>query len=425
MIFEEKIAANGVSNRSCSCNIPASISLLLIASLLPCVDLEATSSEYLMVVWGRSSTNGLFCGVGVWAILRNVIELLLMLIKVKIHTFLHAGRVWSIANIFERNVDKNPEQIQFITAENGHVTTRIALEKLANQFAHWGLKFGLTQKNTVCLMVFNCPEYVAFWLGMAKIGVSTAMLNTNIIGNPFMHSVQVSVEKSEKKIVVVDGDLAETLGSEIETLRSEGVEVLFLQDLLQEISSFSEARPSISCRNQMKESDPVLFVFTSGTTGLPKAAKISNSRFYMMTLPCEEMAYLREGERMYCALPLYHSAGGILGAGGCLLTGATLVFRFDSSQTFFVYSSPSFPLPERNSHPVNSRTIVSSTNVPPCNTSESSVAIFSTPHPTPTMPTSLSDMRLAMASAQTFGFHSRRDLALGESLNSIPPQKPT
>jgi acyl-CoA synthetase (AMP-forming)/AMP-acid ligase II len=276
--------------------------------------------------------NGLFCGVGVWPILRNVIELLIMLIRVKIHTFLHAGKVWNIANIFEQNVDKNPEKVQFISAENGHMTTRIDLEKLANQFSHWGSKSGLKQKNTVCLMVFNCPEYVAFWLGMAKIGVSTALLNTNIIGKPFMHSVQVSVEKSEKKIVVVDGELAETLRSEIQTLRSEGIEVIFLQELLQEISSLSDTRPSVSCRNQMKESDPVLFVFTSGTTGLPKAAKISNSRFYMMTLPCSEMAYLRDDERMYCALPLYHSAGGILGAGGCLLSGATLVFRFDISR---------------------------------------------------------------------------------------------
>lgn len=274
--------------------------------------------------------NGLFCGVGVWPILRNVLEMLVMLIKVKIHTFLHAGRVWNIANIFERNVDKNPEKIQFISAEDGHVTTRIALEKKANQFASWGLEFDLKQKNTVCLMVFSCPEYVAFWLGMAKIGVSTALLNTNIIGKPFMHSVQVSVANSEKKVVVVDRELAVTLGSEIQTLRSEGVAVIFFQDLLQEISALSDTRPSISCRNQMKESDPVLFVFTSGTTGLPKAAKISNSRFYMMTLPCSNMAYLRDDQRMYCALPLYHSAGGILGAGGCLLTGATLVFRFSS-----------------------------------------------------------------------------------------------
>lgn len=208
------------------------------------------------------------------------------------------------------------------------------METLANRFANWGLETGLEQRNTVCLMVLNRPEYVAFWLGMAKIGVSTALLNTNIAGKPFIHSVQVSVEKSPQKIVIIDDELHDTLEEDILYLRSQNIRIIFLRDLLQQVSSCSVTRPSKSHRNQIKESDPVLFVFTSGTTGLPKAAKISNTRFYMMTLPCSEMAYLRPGERVYCALPLYHSAGGILGVGGCLVTGATLVFRkkFSSSQ---------------------------------------------------------------------------------------------
>lgn len=262
-----------------------------------------------------------------WPIVRNVVELLFMLFKVKIHTFLHGGKIWNIVNIFERNVDKSPENIQFITAEDGNPTTSIMLERLANQFAHWGLSIGLKQKNTVCLMVYNRPEYVAYWLGMAKIGVSTALLNTNITGKPFIHSVLVSVEKSEHKILIVDQELSESLQGDLEVLQSSGIQIIYLQTLINEIKSISDHRPSPEYRNEIKESDPILYVFTSGTTGLPKAAKITSTRFYMMTLPCSEMAYLRRGERMYCALPLYHSAGGILGVGGCLVTGATLVFR--------------------------------------------------------------------------------------------------
>jgi fatty-acyl-CoA synthase len=280
----------------------------------------------------------LLCGVGVWPIVRNVIELLFMLVKVKVHSFFHGGRVWSLVNLFEDRVDRSPNCAQFITAEDGQITTSLSIERLANRFAHWGYEIGLQQKNTVCLMVLNRPEYIAFWLGMAKIGVSTALLNTNISGKPFIHSVQVSVERSEKKIVIVDQELASSLEVDLQSLQSQGIRVIILQELLQEIASplspFPDTRPPRSYRDQIKESDPMLFVFTSGTTGLPKAAKISSSRFYMMTLPSSEMAYLREGERMYCALPLYHSAGGILGAGAALVTGATLVFRkkFSASQ---------------------------------------------------------------------------------------------
>jgi len=47
------------------------------------------------------------------------------------------------------------------------------MEKLANAIARWGLARGLEQKTTVALMLLNRPEYVTFWVGMAKIGSRT------------------------------------------------------------------------------------------------------------------------------------------------------------------------------------------------------------------------------------------------------------
>lgn len=58
--------------------------------------------------------------------------------------------------------------------------------------------------------------------------------------------------------------------------------------------------------------DKLLYIFTSGTTGLPKAAVIKNSRFYFY---CAGMFYLNNLSSisnlvLYDPLPLYHSAGG-------------------------------------------------------------------------------------------------------------------
>ena len=36
---------------------------------------------------------------------------------------------------------------------------------------------------------------------------------------------------------------------------------------------------------------------------------------------------IRPDDRIYCSLPLYHTAGGIVGVGQCLLNGCTLVLR--------------------------------------------------------------------------------------------------
>ncbi|GFO49498.1 long-chain fatty acid transport protein [Plakobranchus ocellatus] len=80
--------------------------------------------------------------------------------------------------------------------------------------------------------------------------------------------------------------------------------------------------------------DPLFYVYTSGTTGLPKAAVISNIRFCYMAYGVELFFKLKPEDVNYISLPLYHTAGGILGAGQAVLKGTTLALRakFSASQ---------------------------------------------------------------------------------------------
>jgi len=105
------------------------------------------------------------------------------------------------------------------------------------------------------------------------------------------------------------------------------VTVLFWDDIRRTVESAATTRPSKACRSEVKESDSFLYIFTSGTTGLPKASKISHTRYYLGSIPLPVVCYLRPGMRMYNCLPLYHSAGGMLGVGAALTSGATLVIR--------------------------------------------------------------------------------------------------
>ena len=102
---------------------------------------------------------------------------------------------------------------------------------------------------------------------MAKIGVSTALLNTNISGKPFLHSVEVSVKDSLRRIVVIDDELKVGLRDEIEQLVSAGIKVVFWDSLFDEVKVLPALRIARDCRNELKESDPIIFIFTSGTTG--------------------------------------------------------------------------------------------------------------------------------------------------------------
>src|SRR5215469_5256872 len=66
-----------------------------------------------------------------------------------------------------------------------------ALAAGCNRYARWGLARGLAPGDTVCLMMASCPEYLAIWLGLTRIGVTVALINTNLRGSVLAHSLQV------------------------------------------------------------------------------------------------------------------------------------------------------------------------------------------------------------------------------------------
>ncbi|MGH0179770.1 UNVERIFIED_CONTAM: hypothetical protein FKN15_002489 [Acipenser sinensis] len=78
---------------------------------------------------------------------------------------------------------------------------------------------------------------------------------------------------------------------------------------------------------------PNLYIFTSGTTGLPKAAVIS--QLQSLKGAAGLWAYgATADDIVYVTLPLYHSAASLLGVGGCIELGATFVLKkkFSASQ---------------------------------------------------------------------------------------------
>ena len=80
----------------------------------------------------------------------------------------------------------------------------------------------------------------------------------------------------------------------------------------------------------------VLF-FTSGTTGLPKAAVLSNRR-YLTSADMAAMAGFKctEQDRMYICLPLYHGTGLMVGAGAAMVSGASMFIRRKFSASNFL-----------------------------------------------------------------------------------------
>jgi o-succinylbenzoate---CoA ligase len=77
--------------------------------------------------------------------------------------------------------------------------------------------------------------------------------------------------------------------------------------------------------------EPALILFTSGTTGVPKAARLARDNLEASARAANEVLQVDSRSRFLCVLPLFHVGGlGILFR--CFLAGATVVLheRFDA-----------------------------------------------------------------------------------------------
>ena len=199
----------------------------------------------------------------------------------------------------------------------------------ANQYARWGLSQGLQSGDAVALMMNNCAEYVAIWLGLTRIGVVVALVNSQLSGDALLHSIKVA----NPKAVIAGADLAARVGA----IRGKLPAVIpcFVHGGAIEnfmlLSSLLATLPGESLRST--ESVPpsidamALYIYTSGTTGLSKAAKVSHYRLMQWSYWFAGMLDTTAQDRMYNCLPLYHSVGGVVATFAPLVNGGAVVIR--------------------------------------------------------------------------------------------------
>ncbi len=211
----------------------------------------------------------------------------------------------------------------------------------ANRCANFFRAEGVAPGEVVCLLMENRPEFLTIWVGLAKLGAVTAAINTNQRGEALAHSLNLSgaarlVAGTEclAQLREVRGDL-ERIGADgiyVERRWEEGGEPPAgsrdLNALLPAQSDAEPPEPALNGRNLL------MYIFTSGTTGLPKAAKISHLRWHFVGEGIAEGLSLGPGDRVFCALPLYHSNAALIAFGAALVSGVGLALsrRFSASR---------------------------------------------------------------------------------------------
>jgi fatty-acyl-CoA synthase len=210
------------------------------------------------------------------------------------------------------------------------------LAERANQYARWALAQGLTKGEVIGLLMPNRPEYFAIWLGIASVGGVVALLNTNLVGTSLAHCINIVSPKH----LVVAGEYVDKLTTSLPylTVFSEiwiyGVDHPSYHRIDLDIERRSCEALHREERRPLAIEDRALYIFTSGTTGLPKAATISHGRVMQWSHWFAGMMDVSQSDRMYNCLPMYHSIGGVLVPGATFVGGGAVVIRekFSASQ---------------------------------------------------------------------------------------------
>ena len=213
-----------------------------------------------------------------------------------------------------------------------------ALAERSNRYARWALAQHIGRGDTVCLLMPNRPEYMAIWLGIARVGGATALLNTHLVGPSLAHCIDAVAPKH----VIVAEALLESLEAARPHLAAapciwshgSGASAPF-PDIAAQVAGLSGERLSRGEGPPVGIDDLALYVYTSGTTGLPKAARISHYRLMVWTHWFAGMMETGPGDRMYNRLPMYHSIGGAAAIGAALVNGGAVAIREKFSASAF------------------------------------------------------------------------------------------
>ena len=63
------------------------------------------------------------------------------------------------------------------------------MDKFSNKIAQYFLSKGYRKGDEIALFMENRPEYVGIWLGLAKAGLISALINNNQRMNQLIHSL--------------------------------------------------------------------------------------------------------------------------------------------------------------------------------------------------------------------------------------------
>ena len=230
----------------------------------------------------------------------------------------------SIGKVFQDRAERYADNV-FIKFGDEKITYRQANETV-NRYAAVLASKGVGHGDVVGAMLRNSPDAVLLMLAIVKCGAIAGMLNYHQRGNVLQHSIGLL----KATAVVAETDLIEHINdSDADTTG-----LMTLDELKQLATTAPTTNPAATAAVLAK--DKAFYIFTSGTTGMPKASVMTHYRWLRALGGFGGLGMrLSSSDTLYCCLPLYHNNALTVATSSVLNAGATLALGKSFSASKF------------------------------------------------------------------------------------------
>jgi citronellyl-CoA synthetase len=247
----------------------------------------------------------------------------------------------SLGKIIEQNALLHKDKAALMYEEQHY--SHHEFNEIVNQYANYFLKIGVSKNDTVVVFIENRPEILFLIGALAKIGAIASLINPNQRGSVLKHSVQL--DTSTYFII------GEELIQEFEEIRSElnlnkNAQLYWIEDtgkqtcptnylnLKEELLQISKENPSTT--NSITAGQRYANIFTSGTTGLPKASIQTHKKWIQMYYWFGKINLnFNDNDVVYVPIPFYHTNALIVAWPSAMANGSAIVIRRKFSVTHF------------------------------------------------------------------------------------------
>ncbi|MDD2222014.1 MAG: long-chain-acyl-CoA synthetase [Pseudomonas sp.] len=241
---------------------------------------------------------------------------------------------YTLGQRVEDTVDKFSERPFLIYADHSYSYKDVG--ERVNQYANTLVARGVKAGDVCAVALENRPELIFCWFALAKIGAVITLVNYHLQGKPLVHVLQAT----KTKFVLVGEECLEPFIETPETQQwplwlipdaenpASPVQLAaFDREFSVEVDRAARTRPDAALRAGIRAEDDMLYIFTSGTTGLPKAARYSHMRWMSSGDVMVVTLDTSSDDVFYCCLPLYHGAAATSVVSTALASGAAIVIR--------------------------------------------------------------------------------------------------